>query len=78
MNVSPNPSTGLISLNFTEKWQGIQKTIQVSDLSGRIIKTVETSESTPNFDWNELPQGTYIISVRTKSGLGASARWTKI
>jgi uncharacterized repeat protein (TIGR01451 family) len=78
MNVSPNPSTGLISLNFTEKWQGIQKTIQVSDLSGRIIKTIETSESTPNFDWNELPQGTYIISVRTKSGLGASARWTKI
>jgi hypothetical protein len=65
-------------LNFTEKWQGIQKTIQVSDLSGRIIKTIETSESTPNFNWNELPQGTYIISVKTKIGLGASARWTKI
>jgi uncharacterized repeat protein (TIGR01451 family) len=78
MNLSPNPSTGLISLNFTEKWQGIQKTIQISDLSGRIIKTMETSESTPTFNWNELPNGTYIISVKTKNGLGASARWTKI
>ena len=78
MNVSPNPSTGMISLNFTEKWQGLPKTIQVSDLSGRIIKTIETSEPTPNFNWNELPQGTYIISVRMKNGLVASARWTKI
>lgn len=78
MNVSPNPSTGMISLNFTEKWQGLQKTIQVSDLSGRIIKTIETSESTPSFNWYKLPQGTYIISVKTKNGLGASTRWTKI
>jgi uncharacterized repeat protein (TIGR01451 family) len=78
MNVSPNPSNGMISLNFTEKWQGLPKTIQVSDLSGRTIKTIETSESTPTFNWNELPQGTYIISVRTKNGLGASTRWTKI
>ena len=78
MNLSPNPSTGSISLHFTEKWQGLQKTIQVSDLSGRTIKTIETSESTPSFNWNELPQGTYFISVRMKNGLGASARWTKI
>ena len=78
MNVSPNPSAGSVAFNFTNKWQGIQKTILVSDLSGRTIKSIETADNVPGFNWNGLPAGTYLITVISKNGLRTSCRWTKI
>jgi len=78
MNVSPNPSSGIVAFNFTNKWEGITKIIQVADLRGRIIKTIQTIENSPNFNWNDLPSGTYLIAVSSKNGLRLTSRWTKI
>ncbi|HPH83505.1 MAG TPA: T9SS type A sorting domain-containing protein [Flavobacteriales bacterium] len=78
MNVSPNPSTGNVAFYFSNKFQETQKSILVTDLSGRTIKTITTNEKSPNFNWNELPAGTYLITVIMKNGLRTSTRWTKI
>jgi len=75
---SPNPSRGSISFNFTQKWQGAQKTFLVSDLSGRVIKEIQSSEDNPSFEWQDLPSGTYIITILADKGLRTTMRWIKI
>ncbi len=78
MHVSPNPSAGNIKFNFTQKWQGAQKTFLVSDLSGRVIKEIQSAEDNPSFDWQELTCGTYLITVLAGKGLKTTIRWIKI
>jgi len=66
--VFPNPSSGMVNLNFNSPFNG---DVKVTDISGKVLvhKKVKTSELELNL--KHLSAGTYIVTVQGKSGMAS-------
>ncbi len=63
INISPNPAFDFIDVCTINK---NEKHIQLSDLNGRIIKTVTTNNLCFNLETTSLIPGTYLIQISTQ------------
>lgn len=68
LNLYPNPGTGLYTLTFS---QGGDRNIRVSDLSGKVVSNVTTSEMNVEIDIRQLPKGLYFVEVQSVNGTQA-------
>jgi Secretion system C-terminal sorting domain len=59
IKVYPNPSTGLFTIESSEKLG----TIRVYDALGRMIKTMETIENQLNIDLTDYSDGLYMVKI---------------
>jgi CubicO group peptidase (beta-lactamase class C family) len=57
ISVYPNPATGLITVSGLP----VNSEIQIMDLTGKLLMTMETMNTTATFDIRNLPQGLYFI-----------------
>jgi hypothetical protein len=53
--VYPNPASSEITLN------GNEEVVEIYDMNGRLIKSINTPEINPKVDVRDLPQGLYLI-----------------
>jgi len=58
VSIYPNPSSGIVTLTNVEG-----ATIEVINLMGQIIKTVNSSYEVNNIDLSEFANGTYFVKV---------------
>lgn len=65
-NMYPNPSNGEVTLQLADGHG--EYTVQVSDISGRIISTATTSKSTYIIEKNGLTTGVYFVRVADTKG----------
>ncbi len=63
---NPNPSNGLLNLNFQTEAKPL--TISVSDLSGRMIQTIQVNDFNGNYsdtlDLSRVPKGVVLLQIR--------------
>ncbi len=64
LKVYPNPSTGIFHFQFSDSREQIKR-IAITDITGRVVYTVEKNLSELNT--SELSSGIYFYSVFTKS-----------
>lgn len=65
LNVYPNPSTGLLTVNFSD----IQITsITVTDLNGRVVTSFSVNATSIDANLFELNNGLYILNVSSDKG----------
>jgi hypothetical protein len=57
----PNPSNGIFKINLPNTTEG--KNIIITDISGRVVQTKNTTEPTADFNLSLLPKGTYLVNV---------------
>ncbi len=70
INVFPNPSSGLYTLEFSEAYTDVQ--IQVMDISGKIIyQQNSNSTGTILLNISDSPAGLYILKLTTEKGVNA-------
>jgi len=60
----PNPATNYLTIETPQ-----QTTIEISNIQGQIIKTLETKENKTNVDVSGFARGVYIINVETDKGV---------
>lgn len=65
LSVYPNPTTGLFSVELAN---GLGKTIEITDVSGRIISTVTSTENTVDFTVQNLANGIYYVTIKSNDG----------
>ena len=68
LTLYPNPTTGMVNVQFTmnnEQWENVE--IQVFDVYGRLLRTVETchgaSLQTTQIDLSQYTPGVYLVRV---------------
>ena len=61
----PNPTNGLFTVDVS--FSG-SKTIRVTDLTGKVIKEVSTSNDSVQFNQNDVSSGVYLVAVITEVG----------
>ncbi|MEZ4839262.1 S8 family serine peptidase [Flavobacterium sp.] len=61
--VYPNPSTGIISINWKDN---LETFINVIDLQGRIILTKKINDSTTEINLNSFSEGIYLVSIQNE------------
>jgi hypothetical protein len=67
---SPNPTEGLSNVEFSLEYES-RATLEVFDLSGRLVKEIFSGVASPEntyryeFDGSELPQGIYLYRLTT-------------
>src|SRR5690606_29811854 len=67
-SVYPNPTNGIVNINWKNS-QGIDADINVSDVTGRVIKTIQTTTIPINkIDLSAYQQGVYFIHIQTNQG----------
>jgi hypothetical protein len=59
LNFYPNPVTDALTVTYTKTITGVQ----VYDMTGRLIKNVETNANEVSVDMSEMPTSIYIIKV---------------
>jgi Secretion system C-terminal sorting domain len=66
LSLYPNPAQGVAYL------MGIKgnTSVTISDVQGRVLRTLTTSEATSKIDLQGLAKGTYIIRAQTNEGAG--------
>lgn len=62
--IIPNPVTDIFTIALPEYYDKTNTKIEVSDISGRIVKTF--SAASESFNVSDLPTGVYIVSVSDK------------
>ncbi len=60
VSVYPNPSTGIFTVEFAN---GLNKTINVTDITGRIVLTTSSTSDKVNVNISTLSNGIYYIKV---------------
>jgi hypothetical protein len=69
LNVFPNPSNGIISLQVSGAQTGFKSRIEVYDLTGkqlhRDVLEFASGSSTKEIDLQNLANGTYILNLYT-------------
>ena len=63
VNIYPNPTNGIVFV----QGEGIEK-IVVTDVNGRVIKQVDTSQQQVTLDLTGNVQGIYFVNIETKNG----------
>ena len=65
VSVYPNPSNGSFTVQIAAAGN---KTVRLTDLSGKIIKEIITSEQSIQFSENTVSSGVYLVNVSTELG----------
>jgi hypothetical protein len=60
--VYPNPTTGMLTIEVNNS---ADRTIEITDLTGRVVATVTTSEGKVNVNLDKLAKGIYNLNIRT-------------
>ena len=58
----PNPSNDLINISFNAAFQG-NFNLEIRDLSGRLISTMQLKDNMTSVDLSSLSNGTYFLTV---------------
>lgn len=66
VSMYPNPTDDAINIAFPSAQN---RTIQLLDVQGRLLQTIETSESTLAIDFSEFPVGIYQLNSISESGI---------
>jgi hypothetical protein len=66
--IFPNPASDQISIEFALS-ENSQKTIDILDLSGRVLKTINSSLGQVDMDISDLCNGEYMIRASYENGL---------
>jgi hypothetical protein len=64
--VYPNPNTGLFTIELNN---GSVKTIEVMDLTGRIVLTNTSSNDKIDFNISNLANGVYYVRVQSNNSV---------
>jgi hypothetical protein len=60
----PNPTTGIFTI---ESANGLAKTIQISDITGRVVLNHSTSDDLINLNVSNLANGVYYVKVSSNN-----------
>ena len=66
ISLYPNPNNGQFIVN---RVQGIVNRVQIYDVYGKLLKTVEVNANTAELDVRELSAGMYFVRVSTEKGV---------
>ncbi len=66
-NVYPNPATNVI--NFSNNANAIVSSVEMSDLNGRVIKSVKVNATEGQISVNDLAIGVYMMKIITDQGV---------
>ena len=66
LKVYPNPNSGQFTVN---RVQGTVDRVQVYDVYGKLLKTVEVNGNTVELDVRELASGMYFVRISTEKGV---------
>lgn len=58
--VSPNPTNGMVTLNFGN---AAERQVTISDLTGRIVKSFNVSSESNTINLDQLNKGLYLVTV---------------
>jgi hypothetical protein len=78
-SIYPNPSTEELNIQFTEHWNNKLVQMKVMAMDGKLIydSKIQLNESlTSQFLFNEIPSGSYIISL-VSDDMVYTLRWVK-
>lgn len=64
VNVYPNPNSGAFSVELNN---GLLKNMELHDVTGRIISSINSIDSKIDFDLNNVSSGIYFLHVKTES-----------
>ncbi|MBX3328313.1 MAG: T9SS type A sorting domain-containing protein [Nitrospira sp.] len=67
LRVYPNPSNGAFTIELNNG--GLQKTLELFDLTGRKVLSNTTSNDKINLDVSELQNGIYFLNVKSNTGV---------
>ena len=68
--IYPNPSTGIYTITF-DKTTGQNLTIEVMDITGKMLKTIQVNSNTglTQLNLQDLPDGVYIARISSNNGV---------
>lgn len=66
--VSPNPSSGQITIQLTEFEKAVDLRIELVSMSGKLILTEEMREASKKIDVRDLPTATYLMNIYNRNG----------
>ena len=62
INIYPNPNNGEFTVELNN---GINKSISITDLSGKVILSANTSDNKINFNLNKFAVGMYYVKIQS-------------
>lgn len=71
LTIMPNPANSVATINY-DNVSSSNIVVKVSNLTGRVVKTVEGGAASTSFSVADLPQGMYIVTIEV-DGMPASA-----
>ncbi len=74
MSVYPNPSSDWVYINS----QSLIKRLDVIDMMGRIVSTIDVNTTNAKVDLSALPAGVYVISITDFKGVKAIQKVQKL
>lgn len=60
LSLYPNPTTGIFTIELSN---GLSKTVQISDITGRVVFDIASNEDIINLNVSDLANGVYYIKV---------------
>lgn len=73
ISIYPNPVQSVVNISGLE----LNDVIRLSNLSGKVLQTIEANNKTIAIEMNSLPNGIYHISIRKADGTLESFRFVK-
>jgi hypothetical protein len=64
ISIFPNPAINNMTIESSQK-----SLIEILNIQGQLIKTLEANEDKTNIDVSTLPSGVYLIKVETEKGI---------
>ena len=64
---TPNPSKGLVNINF-ENWDDVELNLSVYDVLGKFILNTKLNTKNTQLNLSDLSSGVYIISINNDCG----------
>lgn len=65
VSVAPNPTFGLVNIDFGNQKQGFSVDLSVTDMNGRMVKELKNIGSATTLDLSNQANGVYILRVRS-------------
>ena len=66
--IYPNPTSGVISIDFIENGESTQKQVSVYAITGKIVYSYIFNSQTFEIDMHDYPSGLYLIEITENSG----------
>lgn len=65
-SIYPNPSNDFINVNFNSSFPSL---INITDLSGRVMKSIQNDTKEVKLNITDLPNGSYVLSAQSEKSL---------